>query len=183
MTNVRSALQDAYHSGYYRLGELRSMAGISESEAVELTFASPHTYRRWKTDRKPNRCAVRLLAVCAGFIPWRGWERWFYNRFDQKLYCDDLKYGFSTDELTRYHYVLQAYRDLEAENQYLRQRLKDLDNRLVHTGRAVRDNPNVLAFPTLANMWRAVVPSESPASDPKPGLWDRFTRFGRRKTG
>ncbi len=52
----------------------------------------------------------------AGYVPWQGWEKYFYNPYDKKLYSDDLKYGFSTDDLQRYHYLVQAYEQLLTVN-------------------------------------------------------------------
>jgi transcriptional regulator with XRE-family HTH domain len=62
------------------LPDLQQRAGFTLHEAAAALLVSPETYRRWRSDRKPNPTAVRLLAVLAGYVPWQGWQGWEVHR-------------------------------------------------------------------------------------------------------
>ncbi|MBI4005551.1 MAG: hypothetical protein HY356_02680 [Gammaproteobacteria bacterium] len=184
MTNVLVTLQEAYAGKLTKLGYLHTIAGLNDTAAADFCFVSPHTYRRWRTDRKPNPCAVRLLAILAGYVPWSGWEKWFYNHYDQKLYCHDLKYGFSPSDFYSYHYLKLAYESLQEEVLYLRQQLKDLSN-AERPEASILDDPSIVPFPTLSPMLRRVkteaqTPEKLPSRSKNGGFRDRFAGLLRR---
>ena len=185
MAYIIETLHNAYNGKVTTLGDIQMLLGVDNDEASRLCFTSPHTYRRWRSDRVPNPCAVRLLGVLAGYVPWAGWEKWFYNRYDQKLYHIDLKYGFSPDELIRYAYLRQTKEALEREVLELRQRLKAYEVNPVRD-RVINEDSNILVFPTLralVNRRKSPVMEKQPASDRKTGLRDRFAGLFRRKAG
>lgn len=74
------SLQPLLHDGYMgKLTTPRSLqvfAGLTEEQAARLCFVSKQTYRRWGADRPVNLIAMRLLAILAGYLPWKGWEGW-----------------------------------------------------------------------------------------------------------
>lgn len=43
---------------------------------AEYCMISPETARRWLRTGKPNKIALKLLAVNAGYLPWPGWKDW-----------------------------------------------------------------------------------------------------------
>ena len=44
--------------------------------AARFCLVSAETFRRWRCDRTPNRTALRLLAIRAGYLPWPEWRGW-----------------------------------------------------------------------------------------------------------
>ncbi|RME34851.1 MAG: hypothetical protein D6786_03640 [Gammaproteobacteria bacterium] len=76
MESLTLARREGWLGNLTTLSTLQRSAGLSNEQAARLCFVSPETYRRWKSDRKPNPCAVRLMAVMAGYMPWQGWHRW-----------------------------------------------------------------------------------------------------------
>lgn len=58
------------------LRELQFRCQLTNDQTAQALMVSPHTYRRWRCDRKPNPTAVKLLAVLAGHVPWPGWDGW-----------------------------------------------------------------------------------------------------------
>jgi len=49
---------------------------LSNDAAAKVLCVSPRTYRRWLASGKPDPTAVKLLAILAGYVPWRGWDGW-----------------------------------------------------------------------------------------------------------
>ena len=185
MPDILQTLHDAYDGKLTKLSYVQTVIGVDNKEAALLCCVSPHTYRRWKSDRQPNKCALRLLGVIAGYVPWAGWNGWFYNPFDQKLYHQDLKYGFSPDELISSWYIRQAKEAYEREVLHLRQMVKDYENRQA-PDTSITTNPNIVAFPTFSAMARVTTDpatEKQPGSDRKSSLRDRFAGLFRRKAG
>jgi transcriptional regulator with XRE-family HTH domain len=69
-------LEDAYLGDLTTLHQLQFRCRHTNEQAAKALSVSPHTYRRWLLDRKPNPTALRLYAILAGYVPWRGWEDW-----------------------------------------------------------------------------------------------------------
>ncbi|GAB4302434.1 MAG: hypothetical protein Kow0096_23920 [Thiohalomonadaceae bacterium] len=76
MRSSSELLHQGWTGNLTTLRELQLFAGLSNEDAARLCLVSPETYRRWRRDRSPNPTAVRLLAVLAGYVPWRGWDGW-----------------------------------------------------------------------------------------------------------
>jgi len=92
------------------LGGLQSLAGLTNVDAAKLCGVARETYRRWRTDRTPPLYAFRLLTIRAGYVPWPGWEKWFYNPFDQTLNHVDLKNGFYPGKVAEFLFLRQDSR-------------------------------------------------------------------------
>ncbi|GAB4348053.1 MAG: hypothetical protein Kow006_08370 [Gammaproteobacteria bacterium] len=77
MSHSSEYLRAGYAGDLTTLRTLHLLAGFaSNQEAAHACLVSPETYRRWRTDRRPNPTAIRLLAILGGYVPWRGWENW-----------------------------------------------------------------------------------------------------------
>lgn len=76
MSEIGPLLVEAYTGNPTTLRLIQLAAGLSDTAAAEFCLVSPQTYRRWRTDRPPNRTAVRLLAIRAGMMPWPEWRGW-----------------------------------------------------------------------------------------------------------
>jgi hypothetical protein len=111
MSQTVDLLQDGWLGKLPSLGYLQTVAGVNNNEAAKLCDVSPETYRRWRRDRKPPLYAFRLLTIRAGYVPWPGWEKWFYNRHDQTLVLVDLKDGFPPAKVAEFLYMRQRYKD------------------------------------------------------------------------
>lgn len=109
MSQCIALLHAGWMGNLTSLGELQTMAGLTHRDAAQLCGVAAETYRRWRTDRTPPLYAFRLLSVGAGFIPWPGWEKWFYNPFDQTLVHVDLKDGFSPAKVAEFLFLRQRY--------------------------------------------------------------------------
>ena len=46
------------------------------AKLAEYCMISTETARRWLRTGKPNKAALKLLAVKAGYLPWSGWKNW-----------------------------------------------------------------------------------------------------------
>lgn len=102
MSQCVAMLREGWVGNLTTLGGLQTMAGLTDGEAAALCGVAKETYRRWRTDRHPPLYAFRLLSVQAGYLPWPGWEKWFYNGYDQSLVHVDLKEGFSPAKVTEF---------------------------------------------------------------------------------
>jgi len=76
MRHGTALLQDGYLGNLPTLRELQLFAGLGTKHAAAACLVSPETFRRWRSDRRPNPTATRLLAILAGYVPWRGWAGW-----------------------------------------------------------------------------------------------------------
>ncbi|BCO30682.1 hypothetical protein TspCOW1_07870 [Thiohalobacter sp. COW1] len=82
MDAVTEYLADGYAGDLTTLGALQILCGFSHEQAAAACLVSPATYRRWRSDRKANPTAVRLMAIHAGYFPWPGWDGWeMHNGF------------------------------------------------------------------------------------------------------
>jgi hypothetical protein len=118
---------DFLYSGF--MGNLTTLRAsqhrcrMTDKQAASFLGVSPETYRRWRTDRKPNLAAVKLMAVMAGYVPWSGWEDWEVH--GGRLFPPGYtKHGFTPGDLFSITFLrqsVQAYRlrveDLEAKIQ------------------------------------------------------------------
>ena len=69
-------LQRGYQGNVTTLRSLQLINGYTLEHAAQATLVSPETFRRWRSDRRPNPTAVRLLAILGGYVPWPGWHGW-----------------------------------------------------------------------------------------------------------
>ena len=76
MTVSSEYLRDGYLGDVTTLRALQLLCRFSLEDAARFCGVSPHTYRRWRSDRRPPLCAVRLLAIRAGYLPWPDWHGW-----------------------------------------------------------------------------------------------------------
>lgn len=146
--SVREYLEEGFLGKLTNPRSLTGIIGLNDESAARSCFVSPETYRRWCTDRKPNKCAIKLLSILAGRFPWPGWERFFYNAHDQKIYTYDLKHGFAPGDLHSLFYMKQGYEHLERENRELRHRLEELEQSAASRA-SILASANVVAFPDI----------------------------------
>lgn len=76
MTVSSEFLQEGFAGNLATLRTLQLLCRFSLADAAKFCGVSPHTFRRWRTDRKPPLAAVRLLAIRAGYLPWPDWRGW-----------------------------------------------------------------------------------------------------------
>jgi hypothetical protein len=76
LSQISYLLREAFEGELTTVAPIQLACGFTLQEAAEYCMVSPETFRRWRSDRTPNRMAQRLLAIRAGLVPWRGWERW-----------------------------------------------------------------------------------------------------------
>jgi hypothetical protein len=76
VSDLHEILREGFMGNVTTLRNLQLMCGYSNTQAAEVCCVSVETYRRWRRDRTPNRAAVRLLAIFAGYLPWDGWRGW-----------------------------------------------------------------------------------------------------------
>lgn len=76
MPYASDLLHRAWAGNLPTLRQFHIITGMTPEQAAAVCGVSTETYRRWRCDRTPNPAAVRLLAVLAGYVPWRGWEGW-----------------------------------------------------------------------------------------------------------
>jgi len=97
------------HLGF--MGDLTTLRNLQYSlrytnqQAADFVGVSKETYRRWRTDRKPNVSAVKLLSVMAGKVPWTGWENWEVH--NGLLFPPQYSKGLSPGQIMAMHYDLQ----------------------------------------------------------------------------
>ncbi len=125
--SVREELEVGFLGKLTNPKDLQTIINIDNVEAAKACLVSPETYRRWLSDRKPNKTAIKLLCILAGRSPWPGWERFSYSPYDHKIYADDLKYGFTPGDLYSMFYLRQGFEYLECENKKLRERVEELE--------------------------------------------------------
>ena len=109
MSQIITLLEDGWAGKLPSLGYLQTVAGLNDTGAAMLCGVASETYRRWRTDRTPPLSAFRLLSIMAGYVPWRGWEQWFFNPFDQTLNQPDLKDGFSPVQIAEFLFLRHRY--------------------------------------------------------------------------
>lgn len=63
MTVSSEVLQDGYAGNVTTLRLLQMLCRFSNVDAARYCGVSPHTFRRWRSDRVPPFAAVRLLAI------------------------------------------------------------------------------------------------------------------------
>jgi hypothetical protein len=115
--DITEVLHQGYLGNLTTLRTLQLLCGYSIEEAAQATLVSPETFRRWRSDRKPNPAAVRLLAILAGYVPWHGWDGWEVH--NKLLFPPGYsRYGLAPGEilaLPYLHQALAAYRQRERD--------------------------------------------------------------------
>jgi hypothetical protein len=76
MSETSLLLREAFEGELTTVAPIQLAAGLTLEAASAFCLVSPETFRRWRSDRVPNRTALRLLAIKAGLVPWTGWEGW-----------------------------------------------------------------------------------------------------------
>lgn len=125
MSDLVQFLQDGFE-GNLSIRTLQTIARLSRAEAASFCRVTLGTFNRWRTDRHTNPAAHRLMAIRAGFMPWPGWEQFFFCNFDGRLYHEHVKHGFTPDDLVSLHTLKQEVPVLRAELEALRQGRDDL---------------------------------------------------------
>ena len=118
MSQIITLLEDGWAGKLPSLGYLQTVAGLNDTGAAKLCGVASETYRRWRTDRTPPLYAFRLLSIMAGYMPWAGWEQWFFNPFDQTLNRPDLKDGFSPVQIAEFLFLRHRYQQKKASNSH-----------------------------------------------------------------
>lgn len=120
MSDITRYLLDGFEGDLTTLKTLQLLCGFNNLEAAEFCLVSLETYRRWRTDRRPNPTAVRLLAVRAGHIPWPGWHGWeMHNGF---LFPPGYRRsGISAGDMFAIPYLRELVGDQQRELIHLRQ--------------------------------------------------------------
>ena len=86
-------------------------ANLTNQQAADFVGVSQETYRRWRTDRKPNVAAVKLMSVMAGKLPWTGWENWEVH--NGLLFPPQYTKGISPGQIMAIPYQRQLVAELE----------------------------------------------------------------------
>ncbi|MBI4006861.1 MAG: hypothetical protein HY356_09335 [Gammaproteobacteria bacterium] len=110
MSQIITLLEDGWSGKLPGLGYLQTVAGLDDEAAASVCGVATCTYQRWRTDRPAPLYAFRLLTIMAGYVPWAGWERWIYNRYDHTLNAPDLKDGFNPSQLGEFLFLRQTYK-------------------------------------------------------------------------
>ena len=76
MSDISSLLRDAFEGDLTSLRMIQLACGFDLEQAARFCCVSPQTFRRWRSDRVPNRTALRLLSIRAGYLPWPEWRGW-----------------------------------------------------------------------------------------------------------
>lgn len=108
MALIPGILDDGWHDNLSSLFELQAIAGLTNEQAAALCGVTLRSYQRWKQTQRAPGYAYRLLAVMAGFLPWRGFENWYFCPHDGRLYRRDLRDGFHPSELFEFLFSRQA---------------------------------------------------------------------------
>ena len=106
MTWAFEVIQEAFSGDPRLLRDVQLACGISTEDAAKFCLVSPETFRGWRNGRRANPAAVRLLSILAGYMPWRGWEKWRID-FDGELCLPpDHKYGVKRSDIVNIPYLL-----------------------------------------------------------------------------
>ncbi len=128
MKAVSDLLAEGWSGDVTVLRELKLFGGWSDREAAELCLVSPETLRRWGKDRNANPLAVRLLAVAAGYCPWRGWAGW--EMHNGCLFPPGYeRFGLKPGEIMAMPFVMQLRDSYGRQLEELRAELQALSNR------------------------------------------------------
>ena len=152
MSQIITLLEDGWAGKLPSLGYLQTVAGLNDTGAAMLCGVASETYRRWRTDRTPPLYAFRLLSIMAGYVPWHGWEQWFFNPFDRSLNHPELKDGFSPSLVAEFLFLRQTYQThaTETGKRILPAgKIKPVYQEEMQRRRLPAENPS--AWPTLRN--------------------------------
>ncbi len=115
-------LQDGFMGNLTTLPALQHRCRMTDQQASSFLGVSPETYRRWRTDRKPNLAAVKLMAVMAGYVPWSSWEDWEIH--GGHLFPPGYtRHGFTPGDIFSITFLRQSA-------QAYKQRLEDLEQKI-----------------------------------------------------
>ncbi len=105
------------HLGF--MGDLTTLRNLqyrlrfTNQQAADFVGVSKETYRRWRSDRKPNIAAVKLMSVMAGKVPWHGWDYWEVH--NGLLFPPQYNKGVSPGQIMSIPYQLQLIAELERQ--------------------------------------------------------------------
>jgi transcriptional regulator with XRE-family HTH domain len=91
------------------LRELQALTGWDDRTTAKRLGVPYHTYRRWRTGRRPNPAALRLLAVYAGYVPWPGWHGWEVH--DGLLFPPGERHGLEPEQVAAGRFLLTLARN------------------------------------------------------------------------
>jgi hypothetical protein len=89
------------------------LVGITTSEAAKVCDIHIKTARRYQKENSWPLRLRRLVLLHGGMLSQEGWEGWQIHAADNKLYCPDLKYGFTPSDVKSLHYLKQRCEHLE----------------------------------------------------------------------
>ncbi len=118
MRAVSESLRDAYTVNLTNtqraLREVQNIAGYSDQDAARKLLVPLATYRRWRSDRRPNPTAVRLLAIQAGYVPWAGWHGWEVH--EGLLFPPGSRHGLEASQVEALLFLLALTREQRRKN-------------------------------------------------------------------
>ena len=121
-------LSRAYHGDLSVFGQIVYRCRMTPEQVADYCMVSPETVRRWIRTRKPNPTALKLLAIKAGYLPWKSWEDWeMHNGY---LFPPGYtRHGILPGQITHAVFVHQLNLELKRQNRMLRQELEKLRSR------------------------------------------------------
>ncbi len=107
------------------LPALQHRCRMTDQQAASFLGVSQETFRRWRTDRKPNQAAVKLMAVMAGYVPWFGWEDWEVH--DGHLFPPGYtRHGFTPGDIFSITFLRQSAQEYRRKAENIEQQINDL---------------------------------------------------------
>ncbi len=104
---------------------LQHRCRMTDQQASRFLGVSQETYRRWRTDRKPNQAAVKLMAVMAGYVPWHGWEYWEVH--SGYLFPPGyIRHGFTPGDIFSITFIKQSVKAYQERIEELERKIYDL---------------------------------------------------------
>lgn len=114
----------------YTLGELRTIAGLSEADISAIFEISASTWHQWQRHGTSGRNRY-LTEILAGRLPYKDWAGW---RIQSGWLIDPLESLYMTPaDLYRIHWQLAELRLLRRQQR---------------TDEPLPDDPKIIAFPS-----------------------------------
>ncbi len=107
------------------LKPLMQLARLDYAETADLLQVSIETLRRWERTGRPNPTATRLLAILAGYVPWKGWRGWEVHQ--SALFAPgQTRRGMTPSIIESMTFQIQLREILEIKNRELKAELDAL---------------------------------------------------------
>ena len=128
MYSLSQMLIQAYDTQNVSIRSLMLLARMDLDQAAEALHVSPESIRRWERTGRPNPTASKLMAIYAGYVPWKKWKGWEVH--NGLLFAPGQnRYGL-TGNMIQNMIILREYNDtLESENHRLLAELENLQTR------------------------------------------------------